>query len=64
MAVRRVPEDQRRGQILQAAFDVACRAGIGGLTVRAVAAEAHVSHALVLFHFGRKQRIEPEREML
>ena len=57
MRARRIPEDQRRGQILQAAFDVAGRDGIGGLTVRAVAAEAHVSHALVLFHFGRKQRI-------
>lgn len=57
MRARRIPEDQRRGQILQAAFDVACREGIAGLTVRAVAAQAHVSHALVLFYFGRKERI-------
>jgi AcrR family transcriptional regulator len=27
------------------------------LTVRAVAAEAGISHALVLFHFGRKERL-------
>jgi TetR/AcrR family transcriptional repressor of bet genes len=54
MRVKRVPEDVRREQILRAAFEVACRDGISGLTVRAVATEAHVSHALVLFHFGRK----------
>ena len=54
---QRVPEDVRREQILQAAFDVACREGVAGLTVRAVAGEAGVSHALVLFHFGRKERL-------
>jgi AcrR family transcriptional regulator len=50
-----VPEEVRREQILRAAFEVAAREGIGGLTVRAVAAEAEVSHALVLFHFKRKE---------
>jgi AcrR family transcriptional regulator len=40
-----------------AAFDVASRDGIIGLTVRAVAAQAGISHALVLFHFGRKERL-------
>ena len=49
-----VPAEVRREQILQAAFDVAAQAGLGGVTVRAVAARAEVSHALVLFHFGRK----------
>jgi TetR/AcrR family transcriptional regulator, transcriptional repressor of bet genes len=53
----RIPEDERREQILQAAFVVACRNGIGGLAVRAVAAEAGVSHALVLFHFQTKERL-------
>jgi AcrR family transcriptional regulator len=57
MRRKRKPEEARREQILQAAFDVAGRTGIGGLTVRAVAAEAGVSHALVLFHFGRKERL-------
>jgi AcrR family transcriptional regulator len=52
---KRIPEDVRREQILRAAFAVACRDGIGHLTVRSVAAEGQVSHALVLFHFGRKQ---------
>lgn len=55
MRRKRRPEEVRRGQILQAALDVASREGIGGLTVRAVAAEAGISHALVLFHFGRKE---------
>ena len=53
-------EEVRREQILQAAFEVASRDGIGGLTVRAVAAEAKLSHALVLFHFGRKERLVNE----
>ena len=57
MRAKRVPEDERREQILGAAFRVAGRDGIGGLTVRSVAAEAGVSHALVLFHFGRKERL-------
>ena len=36
---------------------MACRDGIGRLTVRAVAAEAAVSHGLVLFYFGQKKRL-------
>lgn len=57
MVRKRVPEVVRREQILKAASEVACRDGIIGVTVRAVAAEASVSHALVLFHFGRKERL-------
>lgn len=57
MTRKRVREELRREQILHAAADVACRDGISGVTVRAVAAEAGVSHALVLFHFGKKQRL-------
>ena len=60
MARTREPEDVRREQILIAAVTVAGRYGIGRLTVRAVAAEAGVSHALVLFHFGRKDRLVQE----
>lgn len=56
----RKPEEARREQILRAAFEVASREGIGGLTVRAVAKEAGISHALVLFHFGRKDRLVRE----
>jgi TetR/AcrR family transcriptional regulator, transcriptional repressor of bet genes len=54
---KRVPEKERREQILTAAFRVACGAGIAKLTVRAVAAEAQISHGLVLFHFGSRDRL-------
>jgi TetR/AcrR family transcriptional regulator, transcriptional repressor of bet genes len=57
MPGKQEPEDVRREQILQAAFEVASRSGIGGLTVRAVAAEAALSHGLVLYHFRRKERL-------
>lgn len=57
MRKRRFPETERREQILQAAFEVARRAGIGAITVRAVAAQASVSHALVLFHFSTMDRL-------
>lgn len=57
MPGKRAPEDVRREQILRAAFEVATRKGIGGLTIRAVAEEAELSHALVLFHFQRKERL-------
>ena len=60
MRVKRKPEIVRREQILLAAFEVASRAGIDRLTVRGVAAEAGISHALVLFHFGRKERLVRE----
>jgi AcrR family transcriptional regulator len=47
----------RREQILKAAYEVALRRGIDGLTVRAVAARARMSHGLVLFHFKRKDQL-------
>jgi AcrR family transcriptional regulator len=47
----------RREQILEAAYEVALRRGIDGLTVRAVAARARLSHGLVLFHFKRKEQL-------
>lgn len=57
MAGKRESQDVRREQILSAAFEVASREGIGALTIRAVAAEAEVSHSLVLFHFRQKERL-------
>lgn len=54
---KRAPVDVRRGEIVQAAFEVASREGIGGLTIRAVAAEAQLSHALVVHYFQRKERL-------
>jgi AcrR family transcriptional regulator len=50
-------EAERREQILRAAHEVALRRGIDGLTVRAVAARARLSHGLVLFHFKRKDQL-------
>jgi TetR/AcrR family transcriptional repressor of bet genes len=50
-------EATRREQILKAAHAVALGRGIDGLTVRAVAARARLSHSLVLFHFKRKDQL-------
>ncbi len=57
MPGERASEDVRRGQILRASFEVAAREGIGGLTLRAVAAEAGLSHSLLVFYFQRKERL-------
>jgi TetR/AcrR family transcriptional regulator, transcriptional repressor of bet genes len=54
---QKATEAERREQILKAAYDVAVRRGIDGLTVRAVAARARLSHGLVLFHFKRKDQL-------
>jgi TetR/AcrR family transcriptional regulator, transcriptional repressor of bet genes len=56
-ARKRAPVDVRRGQIVQAAFEVASRKGVEGLTIRAVAAQAGLSHALVVHYFQRKERL-------
>lgn len=57
MPGQKATEAERREQILQAAYDVAVRRGIDGLTLRAVAARARLSHGLVLFHFKRKDQL-------
>jgi len=57
MPGQRESQVTRREQILEAAYEVALRRGIDGLTVRAVAARAHLSHSLVLFHFKRKDQL-------
>jgi AcrR family transcriptional regulator len=57
MPGRKATEATRREQILKAAYEVALRRGIDGLTVRAVAARARLSHGLVLFHFKRKDQL-------
>jgi AcrR family transcriptional regulator len=57
MPGQKATEATRREQILKAAFEVALRRGIDGLTVRAVAARAGLSHGLVLFHFKRKDQL-------
>jgi TetR/AcrR family transcriptional repressor of bet genes len=57
MPGQKASEAMRREQILKAAHEVALRRGIDGLTVRAVAARARLSHGLVLFHFKRKDQL-------
>ena len=51
------PEDQRRESILRAAFVVAARERLGGVTVRAVAEQARVSTGLVFFYFASKDAL-------
>jgi AcrR family transcriptional regulator len=57
MPGQRESEATRREQILEAAYEVALRRGIDGLTVRAVAARGRLSHSLILFHFKRKEQL-------
>lgn len=53
----RSSEDARRLQIIKAAYQVAARRGLDGLTVRRVASKARVSHGLVLFHYKSKDQL-------
>ena len=57
MPGQKATEAARREQILKAAYEVALRRGVDGLTLRAVAAKARLSHGLVLFHFKRKEQL-------
>src|SRR5688500_15061137 len=57
MPGQRAPEELRREQIMRAAYDVALREGIDGVTLRAVAAEAALSHGLVIFYFKQKDQL-------
>ena len=57
MPGQKAPLEARREQILNAAYRVASHKGIDGVTVRAVAAKAKMSHGLVLFHFKRKDQL-------
>ena len=47
----------RRDQIVAAAFAIANKQGLRGITVREVAARAGLSPGLVIFHFGTKDRV-------
>ena len=51
MPGRKASEEERRDAILRAAFVVAAREGLTGITARGVAAEARVSSGLVFFYF-------------
>jgi TetR/AcrR family transcriptional regulator, transcriptional repressor of bet genes len=54
---QRASEEFRRLQIVKAAYQVAARRGLAGLTVRQVASRARVSHGLVLFHYKSKEQL-------
>lgn len=53
----KAPEEERRSQILAAAFDVAARRGLDGLTTRLVAQRAQLSAGLVPFHFKTREHL-------
>jgi AcrR family transcriptional regulator len=57
MPGQKASEKSRRDQILKAAYDIAARRGLDGLTVRRVAARAGLSSGLVLFHFRSKDQL-------
>lgn len=57
MPGKRAPVDQRRDEILDAAFRVAAQKGLEKLTVREVATEAGLSNGLVFFHFETKETL-------
>lgn len=54
MPGRKVPEAERREQLLAAAYLIAIRDGLDQVTARRVADEAGASPGLVFFHFGSK----------
>jgi AcrR family transcriptional regulator len=53
----RAPKEKRRQQIVSAAYEVALRRGIDGVTLRAVAAKAGLSHGLVVFYFKQRDQL-------
>jgi AcrR family transcriptional regulator len=57
MPGRRAGEEERKAQILQAAYTVARLRGLDRLTVRLVASEAGLSNGLVHFHFKTKEAL-------
>jgi TetR/AcrR family transcriptional regulator, transcriptional repressor of bet genes len=57
MPGRKAAEEERKRQILEAAYVVATRRGLDRLTVRLVAAEAGLSLGLIHFHFKIKDAL-------
>lgn len=57
MASRRGTEEERREEILRAAYAVAARDRLAGVSARAVAAEAGVSTGLIFFYFETIDRL-------
>lgn len=59
-SLRRGSEDKRRQEILRAAYAVATRNRLAGVTGRAVAEAAGVSSGLVFFYFDSVDRLQTE----
>lgn len=57
MPGKKIPEGLRREQILEAAYRVALKKKLSGLSTRAVAAEAGISNGLVFFHFRNRRQL-------
>lgn len=57
MPGQKASEQERRQQILAAAFRVAVREGIDKMTMRDVAAEAGLSSGLMFFHFETREAL-------
>ena len=53
----RLPEAERRAEILRGAYEVAVEETLGGLSMRAVAEAAGVSKGLVFFYFDDKETL-------
>jgi AcrR family transcriptional regulator len=58
--VLRLPHGKGRQALLEAVVRVVAREGFDGLTYRAVAAEAGVTHGLVHYHFGSRDAMVAE----
>ncbi|MCL4068853.1 TetR family transcriptional regulator C-terminal domain-containing protein [Pseudomonas sp. GX19020] len=54
-AWRRIPEAQRRGDLVEAALDVIAQSGLQGATFREIAKQAGVAPGLIAHHFESKE---------
>ncbi len=57
MPGKRVPESERREQILAATYEVAAEHGLWETTILRVSAAANVSPGLVIFHFETRRQL-------
>lgn len=53
----RPPDDRRRTELLDRVIDVVAAGGIGGRSLRDIAAEAGTSHRMLLHHFGTRDEL-------
>jgi AcrR family transcriptional regulator len=53
----RPPDEQRRRELLDALLEAFSRNGIGGRSLRDIAAEVGTSHRMLLHHFGSREEL-------